>query len=1058
MDRYKKLNILMGWVSFLIAATTYLLTIEPTVSLWDCGEFIASAYKLLVGHPPGAPFFMLTGRFFSLFAGNTENVAMMVNAMSALASAFTILFLFWSVTHLASKIMKLHLDFSTGKMIIVLGSGLVGALAFTFSDTFWFSAVEGEVYAYSSLFTALVFWAILKWENEADQKHANRWIILIGYLMGLSIGVHLLNLLAIPAIVLVYYFRKNKVTRNGLIGVLLMAMVLLGSLMYGIIPGMVSMASKFELIFVNSFGMGYKSGVFFYLLLLFGCLGTGIYATHYNKNENICVACTLAAIILLGIPFMSGNAFLNVLILGAFAVAIIYFLKKRREVLNAILLLLTVIVIGYSSFATIVIRSIADPPMDENNPDNVFALLSYLNREQYGDRPLVFGQYYSAPLVAIENGKPVYTQLDGKYVITDYKKEIEYHEDMTTLFPRMYSSDESHIREYQQWGKIQGRRVAIRNAGKTEQLIKPTFTENLRYFFRYQMGFMYWRYFMWNFSGRQNDDQSHGEMLNGNWITGIPVIDARMIGPQKDLPERFKNHPARNTYYMLPLLLGLWGFMFHMQKHRKDFVVVLFLFVLTGIAIVIYLNQTPLQPRERDYAYAGSFYAFSLWIGLGALALFDALRKLLPEKPRAVVSTLVCLALVPAIMAKENWDDHDRSGRYTTRDLARNYLESCAPNAILFTNGDNDTFPLWYAQEVEGIRTDVRVCNLMLLNTDWYIDQMKRKAYESDALPISMTKTQYLQGNRDVVFLMDQSQEYEDIRDIMQFIKSDHPQTKVPLQSGEKTDFVPTRNFKMIIDKEQMLQTGTVEAEDLHLIDTVIQWRVGARRLTKSDLAVLDILAHNNWERPIYFVSLGHSGVLSLNDYMQMDGFAYRLVPIRTPQKGSVINAGRVDTDILYENLMEKYTWGRMMEPDVLIDYYTARTFSVMQIRNKFLRLASELYGEGQEEKAIEVLDKGFWVMPDKKIPYDYFNLQMIHLYYELGQTEKAEKEANVFFHSLTDLLDYYTKLDMEYQELVSGELRMNAGILMQLQEVCKEHSPELSAKIAMKIGEYGLM
>ena len=1058
MNQYKRLNIIFGWTSFIVAATVYLMTMEPTVSLWDCGEFIASAYKLEVGHPPGAPFFMIMARFFSLFASDPSKVAMMVNSMSALASAFTILFLFWTITHLAKKIFTNNNDVLTeGKTWAIIGSGLTGALAYTFSDTFWFSAVEGEVYAFSSLFTAVVFWAILKWENEADRKYSNRWLILIAYLMGLSIGVHLLNLLAIPAIVLVYYFKKHEVTRNGIIGAMVISIVLLGSVMYGIIPGMANIASKFELLFVNKFGLGYDTGVIAYVIILLGSLIVGIYYSHKKGNELIAAIATILSVLLLGIPFMSDSGVVNFLLLAAFS-GFIYFLKEKTVLLNSILLFLTVIVIGYSSFAMIVIRSQADPPMDENNPDNVFALLSYLNREQYGDRPLFYGQYYSAPMVDVINEKPVYSQFDEKYKITDYKRKVVYHNKVSTFFPRMYSSDQSHIQQYQQWADIKGRRIEIRVNNRKQRILKPTFGENLKFFFKYQMGFMYGRYFMWNFAGRQNDEQSYGEMTNGNWISGIGFFDQPRIGPTKNLAERMKNHHGRNVYYFLPLLLGIFGLVFHMQKHTKDFVVVLFLFILTGIAIVIYLNQTPLQPRERDYAYAGSFYAFSIWIGLGMLSIFEGLKKLLSEKPNAIISTLLCIALVPGLMASENWDDHDRSGRYTARDLARNYLESCAPNAILFTNGDNDTFPLWYAQEVEGIRTDVRVCNLMLLNTDWYIDQMKRKAYESDPLPISMTKKQYIQGTRDLAFLRNETPVYLDIKDAMTLIKSDDPRTKVMLQSGSSADKLPTRNFKMDVDVDKVLETGTVKPDDAHLIDSVIMWNIGMERITKSDIAVLDILANNNWERPIYFVSLGHSGTLNLNQYMQLEGFAYRFVPIKSTYS-SVIDAGRINTEVMYDNLMNKFTWGRMEEEDVLVDYYNARTYSVMQIRNKFVRLAEALIEEGKKDKALAVIKKGFEILPDYKVPYDYFNIQMLAILYDIndGEPEYANTHAKIFFDTLTDLLDYYNSLDAKYMENVSQDFRMQTTILMQLKQMCQVYYPDLAGEIDLKLAGYRL-
>src|SRR6056297_1211187 len=708
MSQYKRLNIYVGWLTFAIAAVVYLLTIEPTASFWDCGEFITTSYKMEVGHPPGAPVFMIFGRFFTLFT-DPGNAAMMVNIMSALASAFTILFLFWTITHLAKKMIANGEHLTRGNAVSVLAAGVVGSLAYTFSDTFWFSAVEGEVYAFSSMLTAIVFWAILKWENVADTPHANRWLILIAYVMGLSIGVHLLNLLAIPAIVFVYYFRKYKLSPRGIIYSLLISVAILGAFMYVVIPGIVSVGSWFERMFVNGFSLAYHSGLVTYTILLFAAIAWGLYYTS----------------------------------------------KKKKIILNTIILFITVIVIGYSSFAMIVIRSIANPPMDENNPETVFNLLHYINREQYGSRPLFKGQYYNAPIVDSETPY-TYRQKNGKYIKSYSLNDVyEYDERFTTLFPRMYSPDPSHVEEYKKWADIKGKKEPITNyQGEQEIRHVPTFGENLKFFFRYQLGHMYWRYFMWNFSGRQNDTQGHGELLNGNWISGINFIDNKHIGPQDNLPDSIKNHKARNTYFMLPLLLGLFGFFFHLKRHSNDFMVVLLLFILTGIAIVVYLNQYPMQPRERDYAYAGSFYAFSIWIGIGVAGLIEYAGKKLDHAAVPVVIAVASLVAVPGLMAMENWDDHDRSDRYTARAFARNYLNSVDENAIIFTNGDNDTFPLWYVQEVEGFRTDVRVVNLSYLTADWYIEQMMFQFYESDPLPLSMSLDDYRQGTRDYVYLV----------------------------------------------------------------------------------------------------------------------------------------------------------------------------------------------------------------------------------------------------------------------------------------------------------------
>jgi hypothetical protein len=1004
MEKFKIVNRVTGWIIFLIAATVYLLTIEPTASFWDCGEFIATAFKLEVGHPPGAPIFMIIARFFALFAGNdTSKVAMMVNAMSGIASAFTILFLFWSITHLAKKMFPADKELQTGQLIAIIGSGIVGALAYTFSDTFWFSAVEGEVYALSSFFTAIVFWAILKWENVADDKYSNRWIILIAYLMGLSIGVHLLNLLAIPAIVLVYYFKKYPVTRNGVIVALATSLVILGSIMYIIIPGAVKVATWFELMFVNGFGLPFNSGLIFYILLIIGVLVWLIQYTH----------------------------------------------KKKKVVLNTIILAITVIMIGYSSFSMIVIRSLADPPMDENNPETAFNLLRYLNREQYGDRPLFKGQYYNAPVTGSEEPY-TYRLKDGKYIKSfELNAKYEFDERFTTFFPRMYSqSSPAHIDEYKKWADIKGKKITV-TGYNGEQEIKyiPTFGENLKFFFRYQLGHMYWRYFMWNFSGRQNDTQSHGELMNGNWITGINFIDDGLIGPQDNLPDDIANEKSRNVYYLLPLILGMIGFFFHLRRHFNDFIVVLFLFVLTGIAIVVYLNQYPMQPRERDYAYAGSFYAFTIWIGLGVLGVYNFLHKKLPAVVSAGLASTICLIAVPTVMAVENWDDHDRSDRYIARDFASNYLNSCAPNAILFTHGDNDTFPLWYAQEVEGIRTDVRVVNLSLLNTHWYIDQMKRKAYESEPVPFGLTHEQYLNGQRDVIYIQSRIDDYVEVGQAVDFVGSDDQRTKVQVGQNEWIDYLPTNKFLLKVDSATVVNNGTVKPKNADKILKEIRFVVGKNRITKNELMILDLLANNHWERPIYFVSTGGDGNLGLNNYLQEEGFAYRLVPIETPAKG-YLEIGRIDSDIMYEKLMQEYKWGNMNNPDVYIDHTTDRTTSVIKIRNKFNRLAKQLVVEGKNQKAVEVLDKCMEVMPSYNFNYDLFVLDIIETYYAAGAKDKANAIVEDFAQTTSQNINYLFSMPSKFLASLDYEQRLSFHYLQQLSEMARKNgNTELADK-----------
>ncbi|MDD4225445.1 MAG: DUF2723 domain-containing protein [Mariniphaga sp.] len=1013
MKNYKSINLLAGWIVFVISAVVYLMTIEPTTSFWDCGEFITTSFKLQVGHPPGAPVFMIFGRFFTLFS-SPENVAKMVNIMSALASAFTILFLFWTITHLAKKMIADEENMTIGNIFSIIAAGIVGSLAYTFSDTFWFSAVEGEVYAFSSMLTAIVFWAILKWENIADNPHANRWLIFIAYIMGLSIGVHLLNLLAIPAIVFVYYFRKYEVTRKGILAALGASMLILGVVMYGIIPGVVTIASWFELLFVNTFGLPYKSGALFYIALLIAAIVFGIR----------------------------------------------YTIRKKMVLWNTIITGVTVILIGYSSFTLIIIRSAAEPPMDQNSPNNVFSLLSYLNREQYGQRPLFHGQYYNSPLNPQDRyleGKPVYSQIDGKYVITDRRVVPNYDDKFTTFFPRMWSSmDPQHAQDYQQWGRIKGTRIQHRNeAGQNETITKPTFGENLRFFFNYQVNHMYFRYFMWNFAGRQNDIQGHGDVLHGNWLSGINFIDEMRLGDQDNLPDRFANNKGRNTYYFLPLLLGLLGVFFQYNKGKegkKGLWVVFLLFFMTGLAIVLYLNQYPHQPRERDYAYAGSFYAFAIWIGLGVLSISEALKKYMPETIAGGIAGLATLILVPGIMAAENWDDHDRSGRYTARDLGANYLKTCQPNGIIFTNGDNDTFPLWYNQEVEGVRTDVRVCNLSYLQTDWYISQMKRKAYESEPLPFSMSEEKYRQGQRDVVYLMDNSRlsrETIDLREAVNFIVDDNPATK--LQQAGNAAYLPKKVLTFRVDKEAVIRSKAVRPQDYDkIVDTITIDLSNRNYLPKDEMMILDLLLTNNWERPIYWaITVGNSKYMNLEDYFQVEGFGYRFVPIKGQRNRNGIAFGTVATDLMYDNMMNKYEYGNMNDPDVYLDENNMRMMT--NIRNSFNRLAAGLIEEGKMDSAVTALDRCFELIPASLVPYEYFSVELMENYYRAGASEKGKIVLEDAYAMFEDELSYFLSLNRKFLHTpgINEEIQKNLFYLQQMQRIASTYGDsELSQKI----------
>ncbi len=1011
MKRYNLINTIAGWVVFLAASYVYLSTIESTASFWDCGEFIAAGYKFEVGHPPGAPFFMLLTRLASLFAGHdTTKVSVMVNSLSALASAFTILFLFWSITHLARKLMIKEDDFSIGKIIAIIGSGVVGALAYTFSDSFWFSAVEGEVYATSSLFTAIVFWAILKWENNSDKPHSNRWIVLIAYLMGLSIGVHLLNLLAIPAIVLVYYFKKFPISGRGIFLALVIAIMILGTVMYIIIPGYIKIASWFELLFVNSFGLPYWSGVFFYLIVLIALIIWGIHRTHLNS----------------------------------------------KVMLNTILVSVAAILIGYSSYTIIIIRSMADPPMDQNNPGNLFSLLSYLNRDQYGDRPLFYGQYFNAQPLSTKNTKAVYTPINGKYVVTNHKIKYVYDKKYTTFFPRMWSSDPDHVEAYMKWANIQEKDIyeaRLDNNGnvvrdqqgnivydRTKPKKSPSFGKNLTFFFRYQLGHMYFRYFMWNFAGRQNDKQSQfkEEITKGNWISGIKFLDAARLGNQDKLPSSMLKSKARNTYYLLPLILGLIGVFYQYKRRKDDFWIVLALFIMTGIAIVIYLNQNPIQPRERDYAFAGSFYAFAIWIGLGVLAIYELFEKLLPQSVSAYLSGVICLLAVPYIMGKENWNDHDRTGRYMARDFAYDYLNSCAKDAILFTNGDNDTFPLWYAQEVEGIRTDVRVINLSYLGADWYIEQMQRKVYKSAPVPFSLTQDKYLAGNRDIIYLIERLKGYTDLKQAIDFLADDSDRSKRIPNYAERIDYLPNKRFSIPVDREQIIEDSVVSPTFYNQIVPEVLWDINRNYVLKNHMMVLDLMATNNWKRPVYFaITVSSDNYLNLNDYFQVQGLAYRVVPVKTTS--SYPDIGGIDTDIVFENMVHKFKWGGINNPKVYMDENVLRMLS--NYRNNFSRLAEALIEEGKPDSAKIALDKCLEVMPDSIVPYDIFTLQVIGDYFALHENDKALEISQKLKEHAYEELDYLVSLDRKYSDPLTYEKRLNLHIINELARLMREYN-----------------
>lgn len=984
MTKYRLANNITGWLVFFIASFVYVSTIEPTASWWDCGEYISASYKLMVGHEPGAPMFQMIARFFAIFAGDdVTQVAKWVNIMSAMASAFTILFLFWSITHFAKKLIigKDGEENDFGKILAVMGSGAVGALAFTFSDSFWFSAVEGEVYALSSMFTALVFWVILKWETVADEPHADRYIVLIALLFGMSIGVHLLNLLAIPAITFVYYFKKFKPSTNGFIMAGIASLAILVFVQYGIIPYVIKLASWFELLFVNSMGMPFNSGVLVYLILLIVAITFGLY---YTKKEGMITA-------------------------------------------NTAILSLLMLLVGYSAYTLTVVRSVANPPMDESNPDNVFALQSYLNREQYGDRPLFYGQFFNADYVGKKDGSKIYHKGEESYEVIGRKSEAEYDSKMSGLFPRMYSNQAHHIAEYKSWTGAKGGNV------------KPTFGQNMAFLFKYQIGHMYLRYFMWNFAGRQNDIQGHGEINKGNWICGIPFIDEMRLGPQDELPISMTTNKAHNKFYLLPLILGLIGFVFQYYRDKEGAWLVGLMFLMTGLAIVIYLNQYPYQPRERDYAYVGSFYAFAMWIGLGVAAIYDALKEKTPGVVAAGVATVLSFS-APAVMAKDGWDDHDRSNRYAARDIAVNYLETCAPNAIIFTNGDNDTFPLWYAQEVEGVRTDVRVVNLSLFNTNWYIDQLRRAAYDAAPLPLSFSQEQLLGEKRLQVPIYDRKiAGHVELKEVLDFVAQDDPQYMLQTRVGD-FNYMPTANLKVTVDSAQVLKTGTVRPDQADRIVKEMTWKIKGSSITKNHLMVLDIIAQTNWERPIYFaVTVGSDNYLGLEDYFQIEGLAYRLVPIKQKTKDG--QTGEVNTQAMYENMVHKFTWGNMHMPEVYHGTETERMS--LNYRSMFARLANALIAEGKTEEAKKTLDRCMEAIPHESILLNFSAAGLVEGYYKVGEFEKGNEIAKELMEVYAQEIEYYTRLSRAEVSRLGNEPDIAMSVLQKLLILARVHKQD---------------
>ncbi|MES2416834.1 MAG: DUF2723 domain-containing protein [Bacteroidota bacterium] len=1011
---YSKTNNIIGWICFFIATLTYILTLEPSVSFWDCGEFIASALKMQVVHQPGAPLFLMIQRFFSILAmGDVNKVAYFMNVGSAIASGATILFLFWTITALAKKtLVKAGEEITSSKLISIMGAGAVGALAYTFSDSFWFSAVESEVYALSSLFTAIVFWAILKWEAIADEPHADKWLLFIAYIMGLSIGIHLLNLLTIPAIAFVYYFKKTKQpSTKGIFKTFGIGILILAIIQYGIIQYLVSFGAYFDLFFVNTLGLGFGSGVLCFALLL----------------------------------------------IIAFVWGIRYSIKHQKRILNLALLSTVLVIFGYGSFAMIVIRAQAKPNLNNSDPDNAFSFLSYLNREQYGDRPLLFGQNYnSVPKYEEDGSRPIsketgtiYRKGATKYEIAGKKTKQIYGENDNfpdsirrlqheVFFPRMYSEETRHVAYYKDM------------MGLSDTSF-PTFANNFGFFLKYQTGLMYMRYFMWNFVGRQNEDQGQGSLYEGQWLSGIKPVDALFLGNQNNLPPSIVDSNSYNRFFFLPLILGLLGAVWHFKRNQKDAGIIGLLFFFTGLAIVLYLNQKPLEPRERDYAYVGSFYAFAIWIGLGALAIKEWLFKKLTPKTAAIGATVLSLACAPVIMASQGWNDHNRSSKMVPHDIAVSYLQSCAPNAILFTYGDNDTYPLWYAQEVENIRPDIRLVNLSLFDTDWYINNMKRKVHDSEALPLTMQPSQYVSGVRDVMYYQDYKIAGSvELKQIVDLLLSDSDSDKLPLQDGSKTNFIPTKNFKLTINPQEVISTGTLPASAAANITPAMEWKFNKGYVTKGSLAMFDILAHNNWKRPIYFCSTVPSEQFNgLDNYLYSEGLALRLLPLKPD---SLNNTGEqaINLTPLYTNVMNKFKWGNIKTASYL-DSQSADDISIFN--NIFNSLITGLIKEGKIEDAKKVIRKYDEVMPTKiygirtmmSVPAMAQNL------YILGETQKANSLIQKSATYIQKEVSYLADVSASKGTLVGGQ-NIHIALVYGLDSMAKVAAQYKQTKLAQDL------
>ena len=1096
MKRFRLVDNTLGWLSFLIAAFVYCSTIEPTASFWDCPEFITTGYLLEVGHPPGAPFFMLTANLFSQFASDATQVAKMVNTLSALLSAGCILFLFWTITHLVRRLLiNEWSELTMSKMIAIEASGLVGALIYTFSDTFWFSAVEGEVYAYSSCFTAVVFWMILKWEDVADQPGSDRWLILLTYMTGLSIGVHLLNLLCIPAIVLVFYYKKfPDADLKGSLIALFISVVIVAAVLYGIVPGIITVGGWFELFFVNTLNMPFNTGAIIYIVLLIATVLWAIYETYRSGSEMRGNIAFLLAIAMLGIPFY-GYGWSSVII-GVVLLAILWvginFKKKGVPVItnrikNTALCCMLMIMIGYSTYALTVVRSSANPPMDQNSPEDIFTLGSYLSRDQYGDSPLFYGQAYTSQVALdiegnlciprMKEGAPIYQRVEKKsadepdrYFIVRTKDKYVYEQNM--LFPRMH--DSGHAQAYEDWmGGVDGTVRDYDRCGQIVTVKMPTFFENIRFFLSYQCNFMYWRYLMWNFAGRQNDLQGNGELEHGNWITGFSFIDDMMLGDQSRLPDELKQNKGHNVFYCMPLILGLIGLFWQAYKGKKgiqQFWVVFFLFFMTGLAIVIYLNQTPMQPRERDYAYAGSFYAYAIWCGMGVAAITDLLFRRLKKENVMLAALIGIVALaVPLQMASQTWDDHDRSGRYTCRDFGQNYLMSMQDegNPIIFTNGDNDTFPLWYNQDVEQVRTDARVCNLSYLQTDWYIDQMVRPAWKSPSLPITWPRIDYCSGTNEYIEI---KPEYK--AQVLEFYASDPEEARKNFgddpfeihnilkywvrdsKDDEEWHIIPTDTLYLNIDKEAVLRSGMMLPKDstgkVNIPDRMAISLTGKRALYKGDLMLLEMVANSNWTRPLYVaLTVGSENYMNLGENFIQEGLVNRITPFHTDESNNF------DTDKVYKNLMTRFKFGGLDKPGLYLDETVTRMCYTH--RRMFAQLIKHLLDEGDTGRAAKAIAYAEKVLPEYNLPYNYLGggIDFADAYYRLGNKKKAEEIIGSIFKTSSQYVAYYLTLKLSAFKASSRDCMYNLYVMQSLIDVVDTYDKAYGDKLADTLSKY---